>query len=238
MRPTHFFVLCALLILSCAPLKKTQVAKTDVPSLGVLGKDEKSLIAKNFQQVGRPVISRPIAVSVSELPFTKTRFKTYSDLKAQRGQQIGIKYVDSIAEKPKYYRLEIKDKISLKAQLNAAQNSETLAYLTKDASCKIVSGVSFYAHPMETEYASNDKNIFLTTDAMGGLRIVRIHNGKKQQIAIPESEIFEYALTGFCWGEDIYGKPRIELLNEGGSCPEGTEKNAQKLVDNNSFLKL
>jgi len=70
------------------------------------------------------------------------------------------------------------------------------------------------------------------------LQIKQLRGNKLHSISIPESEIFAYELTGFCWGEDIYGNAQIETLNEKGNCPEGTEKNAQKLDDLNAYLKL
>lgn len=238
MKPTYATMLLAFVLFSCAPLRNLQDAKLNAPILGAIGKENKSLISKNFQQIGQPTLARSVAISVQEIPFTKSTFKEYSVLKTQKGDQPNIVYVDSLSVKPKYLRLEIKDKIGLLAVLNDDGNSEVRSYLEKDADCRIVSSISLYIPTKESNGLAHAAEVFLGTNNNGSLQIELINGKERQMVILAEDEIFDYSVMGFCWGEDIYGNARLETLSDKGGCPNGTEKSAQKLSDNRSYLKL
>ena len=89
---------------------------------------------------------------------------------------------------------------------------------------------------MQADTFLNADGLHLSTSSDKMLRLELISGKRKQYINLPKNEVFDYDLTGFCWGKDIYGKPQIETLNN-GKCPEGTEKNAQELDNLKSFLK-
>lgn len=238
MKPTYLCLLIAVVLFSCAPLQKKQETKIDMPSIGAIGKEDKSFISKNFQQVGQPILTRSVALSVREIPFTKATFKEYQNLKRQGGNKVDVVYIDSMPEKPKYLRLKIKDKIGLTTLLNSTENIEVRSYVSKDAHYKIVSGISIYMSPTIGNDMLKAEGLFLATDVNGLLRI-EVANGKERRwVSLSTNEVFAYELMGFCWGEDIYGNAQIETLNNGGSCPDGTEKSAQKLNRTKSYLKL
>jgi len=229
------FLVCV--IFSCSPLKKAPSAESIAPSIAAIGKKDNSLLHTNFKQVGEPNLRSAIALSASAIPFNKSKFKTYQNLKTQKGEKLYVTYVDSLTIKPKYVHFEIKDKIGLKTLLNSEENMEVRSYLTKDANCQIVSGISIYIDEMEADMYLRAEGIFLVTDT-GMLRMQLVNGTQKQYVNLSKNEIFDYDLMGFCWGENVYGKPQIETLNTGGNCPDGTEKNAQKLDGQYSFLKL
>lgn len=238
MKPTYVSMLLACVIFSCNPLKKAPSAESQLPSIAVIGKKDNSLLHTNFKPVGEPHLSKAIALSVRAIPFNKAKFKTYQNLKTQKGENTFVTYVDSQPIKPKYLYFEIKDKIGLKTVLNGNANAEVRSYLTKDTDCQIVSGVSIYIDEMEADSFLLAEGLFLVTDTNGMLRMELINGNQKQYVNLSKNEIFEYDLMGFCWGENKYGKPQIETLHSGGNCPDGTEKDAQKLDDLQSFLKL
>lgn len=183
-------------------------------------------------------MTNTIALSVNAVPFSKSTFKDYTNVKVQKGEKVFVSYVDSLPTKPKYLRFEIKDKIGLKTLLNSEENKQVQSYLTTDADCKIVSSISVQMDEMEADAYLHAEGLFLTTDTNGLLKIQLVNGKQKQLINLSKNEIFDYEVMGFCWGENRYGQPQIETLNTGGSCPEGTEKNAQKLDDLQTFLKL
>lgn len=238
MKTSYFSMLLACVIFSCTPLKKVSSNETQLPSIAAIGKQDKSLLSTNFKEVGEPTFTKSIALSVSEVPFNKSKFKRYQTVKAQKGENISISYVDSLPNKPKYLHFEIKDKIGLKTLLNGSENDEVRSYLTKDADCQIVSSISIYMDEMEADMYLKAEGLFLITDTNGMLRIELINEREKQYTNFSKSEIFDYDVIGFCWGENVYGKPQIETLNSNGNCPDGTEKNAQKLDTQKSFLKI
>lgn len=237
MKPTYLSMLLACAIFSCTPLKQATSSQSQMPSIAVIGKQDKSLLNTNFKQVGQPHLGKAVELSVRAIPFTKSKFKDYQNMRLQKGQQSYVKYVDSLPVKPKYLQFEIKDKIGLKTALNAADNTEVRSYLTKDADCQIVSSISLYMDEMEADMYLRAEGLFLVTDTHGMLRMEVINGTQRQYMSPTKNEIFDYEVMGFCWGENAYGKPQIETLNH-GKCPEGTEKNAQKLEDLTTFLKL
>ena len=84
-----------------------------MPSLGDLGKHSKSPVHSNFHKVGNPSIKVPIALSVKEMPFTKSQFKKYYEVVENRGDKPELAYIDSISNKPKYLSIDIADKIAI-----------------------------------------------------------------------------------------------------------------------------
>jgi len=237
MKATYISTLLALVIFSCTPLKQGVSNESQMPSIAAIGRQDKSLLSTNFKQVGEPNLDKAVALSVSAIPFNKSKFKTYHHTKAQQGRKVQLHYSDSLAVKPKYLHFEIKDKIGLKTALNTVENAEVRSYLIKDANCEIVSGISMYMNEMEADMYLSAEGIFLITDTNNMLRMELINGKQRQFVNLSKNEIFEYEVIGFCWGENAYGKPQIETLNT-GKCPEGTEKNAQKLDDLTTFLKL
>lgn len=238
MKTSYFSMLMACVIFSCTPLKQATSTESQLPSIAAIGKQDKSLLNTNFKQVGEPNLSETVALSVSAIPFTKSKFKTYQNVKTQKGEKVYFSYTDSLPIKPKYLRFEIKDKIGLKTLLNRTENDEVRAYLTKDVNCQIVSSISLYMDEAQADMYLRAQGLFLITDNNGMLRMELINGKQKQYATLSKNEIFDYEVMGFCWGENRYGKPQIETLNAKGNCPEGTEKNAQKLEDLKSFLKI
>ncbi len=238
MKPTYYVLLLAVVLYGCMPLKSVQNYQSTIPSLGVIGKRNGSFITKGFQQVGFPKLTTPIALTATELPFSKNSFKEYQQLKTQRGEQVEVNYDDSLKVKPKYLRLQVLDKIALTAQLNQGVNTEVRSYLEKDAQCKIVSEIAVYTHPMLVDQLLHAKSIFLNTGITGELEIQFVNKKKKERFALSKRDIFSYGLMSFCWGEDVYGNAKVNTLSTNGNCPEGTEKSAHKLADTKSYLKL
>lgn len=238
MKPTYVLLLLAVLLVACNPLKEFEQKTVDALHIGVLGKEDNNMVSRGFRQVGKPVLTRRVALSVEVSPFTKDTFKDYKANKEKNGENPQPNFVDSIKPKPKYVRLRIKDKIMLRTLLNNSDNEEVKRYLASDPECKIISGVSLYVHPMIADNLERSDDLFLYANKNGSLQIDMVKGGEKQQFSILKKEIFSYELMGFCWSEDVYGNARIETLNEGGNCPDGTEKSARKIEDNKSYLKL
>lgn len=237
MKSAYYWMLLAFLIVSCTPLKMASVDDSQLPSLAAIGKKDRSLLHTDFKQVGEPHLEEAIAVSIQAVPFDKSTFKTYLNTKLKKGEKLPFRYVDSLPEKPKYFRFEIKDKIALKTLLNTKDNEEVRSYLTKDADCKIVTSISLYMDERQAEMYMNADGLFLSSSTENMLQLELVIGKKRTFANLPKNEIFDYQVTGFCWGEDTYGRPQIETLND-GKCPNGTEKNAQKLADLKPFLKI
>lgn len=239
MKPTYYPMLLALLLICCTPIKNLKSKNGFMPSLGAVGKSNTSILSKNFQQLGEPHIIEPLALSVREIPFTKSMFKKYQAFKAGQGAKPAIMYSDSITVKPKYLSLEILDKVSLQSQLNKEENNAVREYLSQDDGYALISQISFLANSEIKDNLITAKSIFLVENSNGLLEI-KILNGKEKKVLnFLDIEIFEYDVSGFCWGKNRYGQLQIKAItNKTDKCPKGTEKKAYKLESTKSYLKF
>lgn len=239
MKPTYYPMLLALLLICCTPIKNLKNKNSFIPSLGAVGKNNTSVLGKNFQQLGAPHIAEPLALSVREVQFSKSMFKTYQAFKENQGAKPVIMYSDSVTVKPKYLSLEILDKVSLQSQLNNDGNKAVREYLTQDDGYALISQISFLATSEIKDHFRTAKSIFLVENSNGSLEI-KILNGKEKKVLnFLDIKIFEYDVSGFCWGKDRYGQLKIKAItNKTDKCPKGTEKKAYKLNDTKSYLKF
>ncbi len=240
MRPIFYVMLLALLLFSCSSFQNIGKGHDRfIPSIGSIGKEEKSLMAKNFQQVGNPHLEKGIPLSLREIQFDRSKFKAYADLKASQGTQPTVTFIDSLRVKPKYLCLQLSNKIALQLQLNADTNSNVRSYLSNDDNFKIVTQISFLDTHENSQQLLNADGLFLTQCKDGLLGMELLKNGKRIPFTMSTMEIFEYELSGFCWDTDRYGKEKIASISaDGEKCPKGTEKDAHKLKETKSYLKL
>lgn len=238
MKPTYLYLLLAILLCACNPVKELTQTPTYNPSLGIIGKEDNTLLQKNFRQLGQPNLTGEITLSVSEIQFTKSKFKAYQSLMVQNGQRTAFSYVDSLPVQPKFLRFEIQDKIELITILNSVENTEARTYLERDPDSKIVSSISTYMDEREADQFTNSAQVFLTTEVNGMLQIMTLNGKEKRFYFLRENQIFSYDLMGLCWGRDVYGRAKIEAFNMGGKCPKGTDKKPLKDENLKSYLKL
>ncbi len=238
MRPTYLFTALLLFIFSCAPLQSVKQNKAPIPTLGTIGKEAGSLLGKDFQYIGKPHITQALSLSVYEVSFTRSTFKDYVKFKVQRDEKLAFRFVDSLP-KPSYINLELSDKIALQTLLNQSENSDVRSYLTKDADYNMVTSISMVLSPRLKNEILESKTVFLTETKEGQLSLSFLENEETVVIQPWEAEIFDYKLSGFCWGKDRYGQKKIEAIAINGErCPRGTENKAYKLDETKSYLKL
>lgn len=228
-----------MLLGACSTVKDV-VAPTppDVPSLAALGSKKGQPIRSHFDHLGHPVLSHPLTVTVREIPFDKASFQTYAKRAKEDGKSVEVTYIDSLKTKPTYIQMAVEDKIVLRNLLNNEDNKKVRSYLEKDGSKGIVTQLSFYMDPMEASQLLGVQKLELCHDSKKGMALMAQVNGQKTLFDLRYATVFQYELNGFCWGEDLYGRPRIETINEGGACPKGLERKAAKLDREKSYLKL
>lgn len=228
-----------VLLCSCASLKNVSSSEQHAPSLGTIGNQDQSLLHTSFQQIGHPTVTRSIAVSVREVPFTKSSFKKYTAYKKNSGEVPEIQFIDSLGTKSSYLCLEITDKIALRDALNSDENSNVLSYLEKDDAYRLVHKVALMSNLEAYRLLIQADRLFLETERNGLLTLKARNRNLDKEISLSRMEIFDYTSLGFCWGETAYGKRQIEaLVGEGNSCPRNTERKAYKLDETKSYLKL
>jgi len=232
-------LLWALLIFSCAPLQNIQEGKGQIPVIGSIANEKKSLLGSEVHCIGKPHMIHALALSIREIPFTKSTYRTYQNRKIHNEEKGAVHYVDSLTVKPKYITLEISDRIALQTLLNHSDNSDVRSYLIKDEDYSVVSGITMVVNPELRRDFMASEALFLTETEHGVLGIALMNNKETVTIPLPKAGIFDYKLSGFCWGENRYGEKQIEaIVSYGDRCPEGTEKDAHKLNATKNYLKL
>ena len=238
MKQTYVFILLTCVLMSCNSIKSLAVKEGSIPFIGTIGKERGNLLKSEFRSVGHANIKKPIGLALQTVPFTRSTFKEYLNAMESKGAKSSLNYIDSVETKPSYIVLSIADKIGLKESLNDETNQEVKSYLEKDAACRLVSTISVVLDAKSAQVLTHADGLFLVTDAYGILQIEVVENGKRDMISFPKDQIFDYSLMGVCWGENRVGKLMIETFNDDGRCPEGTKKNAKKLDEFQSVLKL
>ncbi len=238
MKRTYLFILLSHTLISCSGLKSLSVKEGYFPVLGTIGKEQVGILKTEFESIGHPSFSAPIAISLQTIPFDKNTFKKYQNVRETKGAESSINYIDSLESKPNFIQLGISDKVGLKEALNNEINLEIKNYLQKDQDSKLVSKITLVLNEKMANELINADGLFLTNGVHGSVQILALNGDKRNYIHIPKEELFDYDLMGICWEEDIYGKPMIATLNEDGKCPTGTERNPKKLKREQSYLKL
>lgn len=223
---------------SCSSIKSIAVNDGALPFLGTVGKQETNLLKSKFVPVGSPTITKPIQVMAQTIPFDKSSYKAYETSKELTGNKSALTYIDSLPNKPKYAVFSLLNKVGLKEVINHEQNQEVKNYLVADSDYKIVSTISVLLTSDVINEISAADGLFLSTDSNDLLQLEILNDNQKRKITIPQGELFDYTVMGVCWSANRYGKPMIETFSEDGKCPKGTEKNASKLNELQSSLKL
>ena len=233
--------LCLLLgIWGCSSYKaKQQESFLTVPELGSLVITRDNMTYKSHQQVGTPLWESAPKVFVQELPFNKTSYTAYSEFMARAGKINSIPYVDSLPYKPKYLRLQLLDKIALTGMLNAETNSDIRAYLEKDEAYKLVTSLDITTTDLLLPALMGAETVLLQHDEFKNPYLLLYAGDQVQQLSFYELQIFNYELSGFCWGENKFYHKEIQALVDGGeSCPKGTFAKASKATSERDYLKL
>lgn len=239
MQTRLYLLLSAWLIVSCAPVREMSNKEKHMPSIGDIGKHSKSLVHSTFHKVGTPSLKNHIALSVMEFPFTKSKFKKYLEMETAKGKKPRLTYVDSLPNKPKYLCVEIADKIGIKEALNNAHNSGVKTYLENDDQYTIITKIAVTSDKATMTALTKSDALSLIDNRNGNITLELLKGQDRSFINLSTMEVFDYEVSGFCWGETKYGKKQIEALSSNGeSCPRGTEKKAYKLDNATSFLKL
>ncbi|WP_411032226.1 hypothetical protein [Spongiimicrobium sp. 3-5] len=239
MKPTLLVLPLAMLLLCCSPTKKITTTNTVIPDIGEIGKLDITLFHKDFLPVGKPSLIKPITLAARQIPFTKSQFKAYAQLKQGGGEEVPLQYIDSILNKPKYISLEISDRIGLQQQLNGEVNSGAREYLVQDESYGMVTKVSLRTKPSYWETILASDEVYLSQTSTGTHTLEIHQNNTIHFIPFSELEIFEYTTASFCWGLNKYGKEIIKAIpTTGEACPHNTEKKAYKLNENKSYLRF
>ncbi|MFS4469619.1 hypothetical protein [Maribacter sp. 2210JD10-5] len=239
MRTFGYLLLSAMLIIGCAPLKQKGNTEKHMPFLGDIGKHSKSLLHSQFHKVGSPELKSPIALSAIAVSFDRSKFKKYTEIRSAYGESPIATQPDSLIGTLKYVCLEIADKIGIREALNHDSNTAVISYLATDTDYVLVSKIAIMVNEATRKELTTAETLFLMDDANGQIIVQAIRGTSKSYIDLSSEEIFDFEVSGFCWGETVYGQKRIETLTSNGeSCPRGTQRKAYKLDETKDYSKL
>lgn len=238
MRLSLSVFILALLLNACASVSNLQHVTSKIPCLGAMGNEKTTLFKKEFQKVGEPNLKNSISVSLASVPFNKKSYANYKNHHPQLGKNPSIKYVDSSPVKPHFYKLKITDLVSLKTQLNNPENRAIREYLINDHKLRTLTTISFVTGSQEEQQLKKAEHLFIVE--RNGLLSLEIHTQKqKSTLKMSSLEQFDFETSGFCWKNNIQGKPEIAFIaSSGDSCPGSTESNPEKLDETKAYLKF
>ncbi|MEO0573310.1 MAG: hypothetical protein AAF039_16505 [Bacteroidota bacterium] len=231
-------LLSVLLLAACTPLKNLQTVATRIPCIGSVGAIKNGVFSKEFQKVGEPQISESIAVALQSHAFTNVTYRAYQKYRENLGKPPSVAYHDSLEVAPRFFQLEVADRVRLKSLLNAKSNTSLLHYLEEDSNIQMLTGISFVTMGPQHQSLEEAQHISLTQKE--GHLILQVENSiGNLEIDMKSLEVFDFETSGFCWQTNQRNQPAIAvLIGTGESCPRGTEKSANKLDETRQYLKL
>ncbi|MEM8927863.1 MAG: hypothetical protein AAGC45_06650 [Bacteroidota bacterium] len=238
MKYTYLMFGYLLLFTACTTLKDLQTVETVIPCVGSVGQTKGRVFSKEFQKIGEPRISQPIAVSLQSKAFSKTSYKAYQKYRGHLGKQVSIAYNDSLAVPPRFYELRITDLVGIKNVLNQESNNGLLHYLEDDRSLAMLTGISFVVINRQQQMLEEAQHLSLVQK--DGHLVLQVENGMlNMEIDMKSLEVFDFETSGFCWQANKRNQPEIAVLTRNREgCPRGTEKTAAKLDETRQYLKL
>ncbi len=209
-----------------------------LPELGTIIETQGDMLYSSVEATGIPHWPT-LKVEVQQMPFNSKSYATYARLKQRAGRINSISYNDSLPYKPKYLRFTLPDKVNLTRLLNQDNNKTLRDYLITDDTYKLVTQLDIA--PTENELVNflSAEAILLEKDSYGSLKLVVMNGNQKRSFFFSELQVFNYAHSSFCWGEDTYHNKKIRsLIREGNRCPKGTFMKPKKMEKNKPYLKL
>ncbi|MEM8845738.1 MAG: hypothetical protein AAGD17_01435 [Bacteroidota bacterium] len=240
--PANIFLRLLLItgfIVSCSSYKnKKQESLLILPELGTVVQMQGDMLYEASEPTSLP--SWPILrVEIQQMPFNSSSYTTYAKYKQRAAQINSVPYNDSLPYKPKFLRLTLPDKVKLTQLLNEDGHKALREYLVTDDAYKLVTQLDIA--PTENELVNflNAEAIQLERDNYGSQKLVLVNGEKRRSFFFSELQVFDYAHSTFCWGEDVYHNKKIKsLITDGSRCPKGTFMKPKKMDKVKPYLKL
>ncbi len=237
-----YIIFLALCCTGCHSIKvnhtKMHTAVTNPIALGVIGLQKGDVYASDFQVTAIPEYKTEIRVQITKENFNRTTFDTY--LKAAKGNEHKINYVDSLEAKPQFVILELLDRVALMAEIEEAHNTKTLRYIKSQKETGIVTSVSLAISQELIQELDNADVVFLKNSAYKQYQLSLVKEGETYKtIDFAKTSIFGYTLSYFCWRENDKRQITLaDIIDEKSSCSKNTYRDAEKALENMNYFKL
>jgi hypothetical protein len=233
-----YFLLLALVVNSCNIVSKLQRVESRIPCIGAVGEDRSTLFKKEFQKVGEPTLSNPIASTLNSRAFDKNSYTKYVNYTQNMGKRPRMAYADSLVKKPRFYTLAITDLVGLKSALNHEKNNGLKNYMATNSDLQLLHEISFVT-TLNLEMAFEEAQHFYISETKEGL-VLEIHSPMGDTtLQMRSLDVFDFDTASICWTKSQFGNYEVaSFLIDGKSCPDKTEKDPHKLDDVASYLKF
>jgi hypothetical protein len=223
---------CVFGFISCKSSKNMKKFVTQDVEILALGKSKSDLNEKNFETSSVGLIRNKIRVGVSKHSFTKSLFKNYTSQLLVVGMKKKIEYIDSISEKPTYYKVQLLDRVAFIDELNQEYNKSLLSYLKQTEGVYVISNISIVLSEKNIQLINVSDDFYLLTSTNKKAVIHAFKNDVEVGVLDMSLDfVLDYKLSKFCWGKGDSEKPEIfDVINEKEKCSYGTYENANQIV--------
>jgi len=235
-------ILICFFISSCSTISVNQQPQTltETPvELGVIGLQNGTLIAHNFESIAIPYFSKGVKLQVLPVSFSKQSFKAYE--KANKMYKKGkLTFSDTLKVKPEYIVLQFVDRVAITKQLNTTKNKGVRSYLETKQSAQMVTSISIAFSIEQLQLLKNADEVFLIQSSSKKFSLqLKSLDGKKQNLVLSDGVVFAYQTSSFCWKENDKHKLVIaDIVSDSEGCPPNTHRKANKVIQKENYFKL
>ncbi len=209
----------------------SQTHTTQQVTLGGIGSDKKeTLLHKAFNNTAIPDYTEPLKVTVKLVPFNKQTHKAFIKAAGLQSATVKIKYIDSVAHKPRYVKLQIADKVAVIDALNSTENKSVKNYLSNSNHTAILTGLSIALSPKDLDVITHADAVFLVEKGLKtyALQLYK-NNTKTQVISFNQGVVFAYKESYCCWQENKkHQLDIVDLVSAANRCPKKTYRSAKR----------
>lgn len=232
-------IIASVLFSSCKTVYIQQEAnKITLQSLqlGTVGEQKNFVLEQDYNHTAIPKYKKTIKVKVDLVDFNKTSFKAFTNAKRAQSKNISVNYVDSLANKPKYLKLEIADRVAVLNALNSKENKDVFNFLHTKKEAHLVSSIALAVNVNDITAITTADEVFFETTGIKNYAL-KLYRDKtvKQTILFNDGVVFAYKTSSCCWKQNDKQQLKIVDLVEGNDkCPSNTyrfAKRANKKID-------
>ena len=208
--------------------------------LGTVGESKDFLLERDYNHTAIPTYSEPIKVNVHTEAFTKSSYMAFVKAKTELGNDVNISFTDSIADTPRFLKLEIADRVAILNALGDKTNADIKRYLQNKNTAQIVTTLAL-------AFNKSELNALITADEVhlerSGIKLYALKTYKEstymQTIHFNQGVVFAYQSSCFCWQENEKHRLNIvDLVESSDYCPENTYKSAKSAKNKINYYKF
>lgn len=236
-------IIALMLFTSCKSIYiKQESHKTTTQSvqLGTVGEQKDFVLEQDYNHTAIPKYKKAVKVQVDLIAFNKASFKAFTKAKTAQSKDIAIHYVDSLAKKPKYLKLEIADRVSILNALNSKENRDVFQFLENKKNAHVVTSVSMALNESDLVAVQNADEVFLEMQGIKSYGLRTYKNKKAQQtILFNQGVIFAYQTSSCCWKQnDKYQLEIVDLAEGNDDCPNRTSRSSKRAKKEINYYKF